>query len=167
MKLLKPAILALICGLPLAVLNHRTQGVIEDNRSYHEQQQLRRLVADVTGTPELVETETGYTVSEGGKPVARIARGETGQGYNGRIKLLVAHQPTGEVISVRVTQHEETPGIGDKIDTDISDWITGFQGRTRANTNWQLAPGGDIDGITGATITSRAVSNAVREALPE
>ena len=167
MKLLKPATLALICGLLLAALNQHTLSVIEANRVHHEQRQLHLMVADVTGAPELVETETGYEIWEGGQRVAGITRGETSRGYNGRIRLLVAWRPTGEVISARVTQHEETPGIGDRIDIRISDWITRFRGRSRANTHWQLAPPGDIDGITGATVTSRAVTTAIMEALPE
>ena len=68
------------------------------------------------------------------------------------------------MISVRVTRHRETPGIDDKIDIAVSPWINQFKG-TDGNTVWFLAPTGDIDGITGATITSRAVTQAISEVI--
>ncbi len=164
MKLLKPVALALTCALLLAGLNGQTRGVIADNQKYFEQQQLRLMVAEVTANPQLKETIEGYEVLDEGNLVALITRVSTSKGYNGDISLLVARTPDSKVLSVRTTSHQETPGIGDKIDINISDWMTQFRGRT-PESDFSLVPDGDIDGITGATITSRAVSQAVSEAL--
>ncbi|MPN28268.1 Electron transport complex subunit RsxG [bioreactor metagenome] len=69
---------------------------------------------------------------------------------------------------MRVTQHKETPGLGDKIERRLSDWITGFSGKKIQSDNdshWAVKKdGGDFDQFTGATITPRAVVNAVKRA---
>ena len=68
-----------------------------------------------------------------------------------------------------MTRHQETPGLGDGIDLRISSWITGFNGRSLTSPGrekWRVKrDGGDFDQFTAATITPRAVVNAVREAL--
>ena len=164
MKLLKPTLLALACALLLAGLNQQTRGVISENQRYFEQKLLRDLVAPVTASPDIIETQDGFEVSSDETLVAYIKRVTTTQGYNGDISMLVAYTPGNQVISIRVTRHRETPGIGDKIDIAVSPWINQFKG-TDGNTVWFLAPTGDIDGITGATITSRAVTQAISEVI--
>jgi len=73
------------------------------------------------------------------------------------------------VLGVRVIEHKETPGLGDKIELAVSNWITTFSDRSFSNDNlapWQVKKdGGEFDQFTGATITPRAVVGAVREAL--
>jgi electron transport complex protein RnfG len=87
-------------------------------------------------------------------------------GYVGSIRLLVGINTQGRVLGVRVLEHHETPGLGDKIELDKSDWMQILGGRDRNNTVWALRrDGGDFDRITGATITSRAVVNAVRRVI--
>ena len=53
-------------------------------------------------------------------------------GYAGAIGLLVAVDRDGRVLGVRVTRHGETPGLGDDIEVQRSDWITRFTGRALA-----------------------------------
>ena len=107
-----------------------------------------------------------YRIQRDGDIVGMITRQHTGQGYNGHIGLWTAITTEGEIISVRVIDHQETPGIGDKIDRSVSDWIEGFAGQSLRNTNWATTKdGGNFDAITGATITSRATINAVHGAL--
>jgi len=70
---------------------------------------------------------------------------------------------------VRVLAHRETPGLGDVIEADRSDWIRGFAGRALGDpplSAWALRrDGGAFDQFTGATITPRAVVRAVRDWL--
>ena len=74
-----------------------------------------------------------------------------------------------EVLGVRVIEHKETPGLGDKIELAVSNWITTFSGKSFSPDNlapWQVKKdGGEFDQFTGATITPRAVVSAVRNAL--
>ncbi len=86
-------------------------------------------------------------------------------GYSGNIHLLVGITPQGEILGVRVLEHNETPGLGDKIDTRISNWILSFNGKTITQENqnqWTVKKdGGQFDQFTGATITPRAVVKQV------
>lgn len=90
-------------------------------------------------------------------------------GYSGTIKLLVGIDLEGKVLGVRVIDHRETPGLGDRIETRKSDWIKGFEGRSLGNPpppEWNVKKnGGVFDQFTGATITPRAVVKAVQKSL--
>ncbi|MDX3773883.1 electron transport complex subunit RsxG [Chromatiaceae bacterium AAb-1] len=89
-------------------------------------------------------------------------------GYSGNIDLIVAATPTGTVLGSRVLRHLETPGLGDKIESRRSDWILSFNQQPVSDSNLQKwavkKDGGQFDQFTGATITPRAVVNAVRNA---
>lgn len=90
-------------------------------------------------------------------------------GYSGSIHLLVGVDRAGNVLGVRVTRHRETPGLGDDIEAERSDWILGFRGRSLNNPPVELwrvrKDGGIFDQFTGATITPRAVVQAVANTL--
>ncbi len=90
-------------------------------------------------------------------------------GYSGDIALLVAIKADGQLSGVRVLSHTETPGLGDKIELDKSDWILGFSGLSLTHpqpTGWAVKKdGGQFDAFTGATITPRAVVKGVYDAL--
>ncbi|QIQ41168.1 MAG: electron transport complex subunit RsxG [Buchnera aphidicola (Aphis urticata)] len=103
--------------------------------------------------------------------IAKIAIVESiaPDGYSGSIYILVAAYLNGKIIGVRVLSHKETPGIGDKIDISISNWITKFKNLSVSNEqdNRVLLKkyGGQIDQFTGATITPQAVTNAVKRTV--
>lgn len=90
-------------------------------------------------------------------------------GYSGDIALLIGLRADGQIIGVRVTAHKETPGLGDYIDFAKSRWITQFDGKSLTappEASWKVArDGGVFDARAGATITPRAVVNAVHGAL--
>lgn len=87
-------------------------------------------------------------------------------GYSGNIRLLVAVTPEREVLGVRVLEHKETPGLGDKIELRISNWILTFNQQKLTSENlsdWAVKKdGGKFDQFSGATITPRAVVNQVK-----
>ncbi|MBD2821246.1 electron transport complex subunit RsxG [Xenorhabdus sp. 42] len=107
-----------------------------------------------------------YLARKNGIPVAAALESTAPDGYSGAIQLLVGADFSGKVFGVRVTEHHETPGLGDKIDTRISNWIYAFSGKTIMSKNdhtWAVKKdGGEFDQFTGATITPRAVVNAVK-----
>ena len=121
---------------------------------------------DLLGSPESLPV---YRARLGSKRVAVILTTISPLGYVGDIELLVSISALGEVIGVRAVRHRETPGLGDGIDMDQSNWIRSFDGLTSADVQsvkWRLArDGGSIDQLTGATVTSRAVTSAVRNAV--
>ena len=93
----------------------------------------------------------------------------TRQGYNGEIRLLIGIDQQQRISGVRVTQHQETPGLGDGIERRRSDWITRFNSlglESLPPGGWAVnKDGGHFDAFSGATITPRAVVNAVHRAL--
>jgi len=90
-------------------------------------------------------------------------------GYAGPMEILLGIDKKGRVLGVRVLSHTETPGLGDKIEIAKSDWVTDFNGKGLDNLSkkeWAVKKdGGRFDAFSGATITPRAVVNAVHRAL--
>ena len=112
---------------------------------------------------------TVYRARKHGQPVAVVITPVAPDGYSGRIRLLVGIQADGRLGGVRVVAHRETPGLGDAIDEQRSDWIYGFDGKSLDNpplAKWAVRKdGGHFDQLTGATITPRAIVRAVRQTL--
>ena len=111
-----------------------------------------------------------YRVRDGEQPVALVLRPVVPDGYAGPIKLLVSVLADGSLGGVRVTEHHETPGLGDKIDEKKNPWIIEqFNGKSLRNPKperWKVKrDGGEFDQFTGATITPRSVVNAVKNTL--
>jgi len=90
-------------------------------------------------------------------------------GYKSEIELAIGISRDGEITGTRVLHENETSGLGDQVHQDKSDWIDVFFGKslsTYTRNQWRvISDGGDIDEISGATITSRSVINAIKSAL--
>ncbi len=122
--------------------------------------------------PELLglrEDATAYLARSDNALTGIILPATAQDGYNGDIHLLIGLRSDGVITGVRVLQHRETPGLGDKIDLRIADWILGFNGRSLdspSSADWTVKKaGGNFDQFTGATITPRAVVHKVRDVL--
>lgn len=104
-----------------------------------------------------------------GQPVALVIPAVARDGYGGDIKLLVGVTTQGTITGVRVLAHNETPGLGDKIELKKSPWILNFDGLSLnqpPEERWAVKKdGGTFDQFTGATITPRAVVNRVKQVL--
>lgn len=91
------------------------------------------------------------------------------RGYSGEIQVLMAVDPAGKILGVRVLKHTETPGLGDKIEAKKSDWVHAFAGKSLgepAADKWAVKKdNGVFDQFAGATITPRAVVRAVKGGL--
>lgn len=136
---------------------------LEDTLIVSDSKQLELLGSDAPVTL--------YRARKDNQPAGLIFQIETRNGYSGHISLLMAVLPNGKISGVRVLNHRETPGLGDKIESQKSDWILSFNGRIiQANnpndSRWAVKKdGGEFDQFTGATITPRAVVSAVKKAL--
>lgn len=110
-----------------------------------------------------------YRVRRNQQPVAAVLTTIAPKGFSGKIRMLVSIDVLGTIIGVRVTSHKETPGLGDRVEATKSDWIKGFTGLTSVDpmaSEWVLdRDGGSFDQLTGATVSSRAVLNAARNAV--
>jgi len=112
-----------------------------------------------------------YRARQAGQPAALILETTAPDGYSGRIDLIVAVRADGSVSGVRAVTQRETPGLGDYIDPKKdkdkkTPWITQFTGLEAARLPQCKVnkDGGDIAYHTGATISARAVTNAVARA---
>ncbi len=115
-----------------------------------------------------------YRARKNGEPVALVLEAAANDGYSGHIGLILAITKDGRLLSLRVTGHRETPGLGDYIDpkkdkNKAKTWITQFNDRSFNDTpqaKWRVKKdGGVIDQRAGATISARAVTNASGRAL--
>ncbi|MDN3652194.1 electron transport complex subunit RsxG [Thalassotalea ponticola] len=112
--------------------------------------------------------QTAYVARLDNQPTAVALTTIAPNGYNGNIELIVAINIDGSISGVRVLGHQETPGLGDKIELRKDNWILTFDGRFYHDDNdltWAVKKdGGVFDQFTGATITPRAVVQAVKNA---
>lgn len=110
-----------------------------------------------------------YVAMNGAAVTAAVFSSVAPHGYNGPIELLVGVTADGRIAGVRVTAHRETPGLGDAIEIGKSSWITGFTGTRLGQPplgDWRVTKdGGYFDAITGATVTPRAITEAVKNSL--
>ncbi|MGI9321922.1 MAG: electron transport complex subunit RsxG [Thiogranum sp.] len=150
---------ALLKSLNELVPSHRYDNDIFADTLYAESSEL-------LGTDQPIPV---YRARKNGWPVAAVLAAVAPDGYNGPIRLLVAVNLDGTLAGVRVVQHRETPGLGDAVEAERSDWIQGFKGKSLtdpAKKGWKVKrDGGIFDQFTGATITPRAVVKAVHKAL--
>ena len=176
-------IVAAVAAVIVALTWNAAAPRIAENQRVLEQQQLATVLPRVDFDNRLTDTrlalegaaaraagvDAAWIGRRGAEPVGVILRVVASDGYSGRIGLLLGVAPGGELFGVRTLEHRETPGLGDAIDIERSDWIRQFTGRsldTPAREDWTIRrDGGAFDGITGATISSRAVIRAVQRAL--
>ena len=177
-------LVAVIGSALLTVVYHLTADRIEARERQVVQQQLSRILPPMRYDNELQDdqisfrdeahfpqgqTVTAYRARAAGQPVALIFRFSAVNGYNGDIQLLAGVYGDGSLAGVRVISHRETPGLGDGIEEEKSDWVLGFEGKSLARpaqAGWAVRrDGGEFDQFTGATITPRAIVHAVHSAL--
>lgn len=110
----------------------------------------------------------GYLATRSGQPSAVLLRSQA-QGYEGRIELLIAIDPQGRLLGVKTLRQTETPGLGAAIVGWPNAWLQTFTGKSSQapdDSGWALKKDqGQFDQLAGATVTSRAVLQAVHDAL--
>ncbi|MCD6452378.1 MAG: RnfABCDGE type electron transport complex subunit G [Acidobacteria bacterium] len=113
-----------------------------------------------------VEKEvTFYPAKDKSGRLIAVAVGNVSKiGYGGDIKLVVGIDIDGKIRDYRILSYAETPGLGTK--ATESPFKDQFKGRSLKNTKFKVKKdGGDIEAITGATITSRAITSVLAESL--
>ncbi|MEZ9242821.1 electron transport complex subunit RsxG [Vibrio lentus] len=147
----------------LSVLNQVIPHDLHDNELFSA---CTLVQAEELGTEQAMPA---YIAKLNGEPSAIAIEAIALDGYNGAIKVIVGMKIDGTILGTRVLSHQETPGLGDKIDLRVSDWILSFAGKQVTDSNldrWKVRKdGGDFDQFTGATITPRAVVKSVKQAV--
>lgn len=110
-----------------------------------------------------------YRVYAETSPVAALFVVSARDGYAGPIRFLVGIDVQGAVTGVHVLEHRETPGLGDRVESEKSDWVKQFDGRSLVDPTikgWAIKrDGGRFDQLTGASVTPRAIVKAIKETL--
>lgn len=156
----------IISGIIIATVYFLTNDIARQKQAELNTLALKSLVTEADQyTP--VEGKTGwYKASKDGRVIAYIIPSES-KGYGGTIKLLVAIGPDNRVLKYTITESKETPGLGDKASQPA--FYEQFTGKTLEHLKVTKDAGNkeDIQAISGATITSRAVTLAVKQAVEE
>ncbi len=177
-------IIALLGTALLASVNALTHERILEQEKRRMLQQLNEIVPVTLFNNDLLEDRieirdeahfrhpapvTVYRARMDGQPAAVLMLVTAPDGYNGDIRLLTGIDSNGTVIGVRIVSHRETPGLGDPIEIEKSDWILGFGEKSLQNPGkggWAVKKdGGQFDQFTGATISPRAVVRSVHNTL--
>jgi electron transport complex protein RnfG len=173
-----------VTGVALVAVTHQLMdGRIAENQRVAMQTKLTSIIPDgqfdndpledlvQVSARDLLGAESTrvYRVRKAGEPTAVILDTVVPDGYAGPIQLLVSVLRDGTIGGVRVLVHHETPGLGDKMEERKSNWVLSFDGKSLSDPTperWAVKrDGGEFDQFTGATITPRAIVQAVKNTL--
>ena len=170
-------VLTLICGVAAAALSQvyiLTKEPIAAAIREEKLKAIRKVLPEYDNEPDrdvvsivIGKDESGsditkdyYIAKKDGEVVGVAFEASSREGYGGNVGLMVGVGLDGSIYGVEVVTHAETPGLGSKITEEK--FLTQFEGRSLDNTRWSVKKdGGDIDQITGATISPRAVVSAI------
>lgn len=162
-------ILGVIClaaTLVLAATYQLTKPKIDQMLKREEDAALKVIMPDADSFAARSADDIEYfEATKDGAPVGYCIRTTT-NGYNGFIRIIVGIDPSGVIKGVRILEHQETPGLGARINEvkpgEKDPWFlrqfAGKHGRT-------VEVKKNVDAITGATVTSAAVADAIRDAV--
>lgn len=147
----------------LAVINE-VISVKYDNDLYKDY-----IIVDVPDHISHTKYITAHRARLNNQPVAISLMPVVTKGYNGKISLVIGITFDGTLMGVKILQHQETEGFGDKAHQDKSDWLLSFNNHTFEGMTKEKSAakkdGDEIDQLSGATITSRSIINIVYKVL--
>jgi len=171
------AAVTMVTGGTLALADHVTKDAIEAAKERDMKQSLTQvlpghydndLLKDTVVLPGPDGKVTVYRARKAGKVEAVVFQVQA-IGYAGPVVSMMGVDRDGHILGVRVIQHKETPGLGDKVDTSKTHWVYSFNGKYLGNPPPDKfavkKDGGVFDQFAGATITPRAVVKSVKGGL--
>lgn len=168
--------ICIVASAILAFVNMQTSPLVIASKKEKLENAIKEVVPGFDNSPlsesyKIISTEGDslivYPAKKGNELIGVAIECSTMKGFSGEIRILAGFTPQGKVIDYAVLHHAETPGLGDKMDP----WF-----KTEKNNQNILGrdlsqetlivnkDGGDVDGMTAATITSRAFLDAVNKA---
>ena len=177
---------AIITAFVLGTTFVATKDRIDEAQRLADQKALLEVMGDTPYDNDILDSQISFTASENdlfntttdqriyviryqGDVSGFIFPAVTPEGYSGDISMLIGVDTVGQVLGVRITEHKETPGLGDKVDVRKNNWVLDFAGTSLGNPTadqWAVKKdGGQFDAFTGATITPRAVVNRLKTVL--
>jgi electron transport complex protein RnfG len=175
-KVLSLGTICIVVGCILATVNYITHEAIAATKKAKIENALRAVLPDFDNSPleetywvSLSENDSlkVYPAMKNGQWVGAAVESNSMQGFSGEIKVMVGLDAQGTVINYSVLEHAETPGLGDKMEkffrTEKNN--QNVLGRNLSRGSLKVTKDkGEIDTMTGATITSRAFIDALNRA---
>ena len=166
----------LVAGSLLAFVYIKTLPIIEANKAAAtEDTVMLEVLPGMDGGFEKQGAETDFTYWIGYRDARRAKPGDyifiaREKGYSSTIETMIGVDIKGKITGIKVLSQQETPGLGDKIEEirpgEFSPWfLQQFIGKSASENLAVTKDGGEIDAITGATISSRAVSVSIIKGL--
>jgi len=151
-------IASMIAGAALAFTNYFTSQKIEEQRMLASKDSLSKVM-----TADSFEERDGYyeAYDKNKKVIGKVLKVQI-KGYASIISALVGVDSNNKITGIEIISQAETPGLGANIIKE--DFLNQFIGKTKEDLKIKK-DGGKIDAITGATISSRSVTNGIRSAL--
>lgn len=176
---------ALLAALILALVSQWTAEPIRLSGERNRSKVFYRLLLpdfDRVGKEVKIGSLTYLPVFKSDKCTGFIGQGSNRLGYSGEIEVMVGFSSDGKITAVQVLRHKETPGLGANVcdrkfqrtifnltekapDVPANKILDQFAGKNSSQAgNWKISKdGGDFDYLTGATVSSRAVTALVDE----
>lgn len=167
-------LIALVAGLALTGVYALTKEPIEQAQLQKKQRALMLVIPDFKG--EMIDTvikddtdtelPVHIALDDNGSIYGVAVETYTKKAFSGRFDLMVGFNANGTITNTEVIKASETPGLGDKINKDKSNFAEQFNHKNPADFKISVTKdGGDVDAITAATISSRAYCDAVNRAV--
>jgi len=182
-ELIPFSVLAVLCAIVLLFSHELTRERISENIEMERLQIITAVMTadfdnDIYNDVKAINytddsgnelTTNAYRARKNGDPVGVVFMPIPAAGYVGSIQLSIGILEDGSIFAVRVLSHRETEGLGGNIHQDKTDWLINFAHQSfdiTAMEQWAVKDeSGKFDQLSGATITSRGVINAVKNSL--
>ncbi|MCQ2285576.1 MAG: RnfABCDGE type electron transport complex subunit G [Bacteroidales bacterium] len=167
------ALIAVVAAAGLASVYSVTKAPIEVAKNEKKTTAISKVLPGFKGEFKEVEVReegkqkpvTVYFAFENDKMFGAAVESYTDKGFNGVFTIMVGFDAEGNILGSEVIDASETPGLGEKISSEKSDFSKQFQGKNPKSYSLKVTKdGGDVDAITAATISSRAYCDAVERA---
>jgi len=165
-------------GLVLSLVEQVTRAPIAEQRRMEMLRALQSVLPEFDNQPDTDKVELITGKDKRGRDIVHVVyRGRrqnalsglafkvtAPDGYSGNIDVMLGIRPDGTVEGIEILTHNETPGLGDKI--ELPSFRAQFAGKNLGNADWRVKKdGGEFDQLTGATISPRAIVGAIRTGL--
>lgn len=167
-EVLKPAlILCVICLLATAALagtNLLTADTIAQQKVITEQESRKQVLPDA----DSFEEADGYAIGKTGSDIAGYVLVTSSKGYGGDVQVMTGISTDGQITGVVILEQDETPGLGANAEKEsFRDQFKQAVPENGFTVTKSTAGEGEISAMTGATITTTAVTNAVNDAIAQ
>ena len=165
-------LITLASGVALGYINQITEGPKAEMRKKRKLEAISAVLGEFDNDPaeEMYIPDSTMSMLEvypgslDGNPRGLAISGYSEKGYSGLIRLMVGLDDSGVISDIVVLEQKETPGLGTKMKEER--FLRQFRGKDPSKFNIQVKQdGGEIDALTGATISTRAFSEAVQMAV--